>query len=122
MAPLSTRSRRIQRTSRRSDSVNAVLADPPEHSRRVNDDEVAHAPGLPLYVGDFHTVLGGDTGLVDLRPPGVHVLNEEMHHQVVCELLDIEVLKQKARLTVMEERDPIRVRGHHESEVLVELL
>jgi hypothetical protein len=42
----------------------------------------------------------------DLRSPNVDVFDEEMEHQVFCELLDVETLEEKGDVFVVQVGEP----------------
>src|SRR4051812_37775546 len=77
-----------------------ILGDAPEDARGIPEREVAHAPRLLRDVGALHAIPLREPAAGDARMPGIDVFDEEMEHEVLGELLVVEVLEQEARLAV----------------------
>ena len=69
-----------------------ILADSPKNTRRVVEAEVPHAPWLFFKVGDLDTILRKDAAGVYMIPPGIHVFDEDVHHEILRERLCAEIL------------------------------
>ncbi len=55
-------------------------------------------------------------------PPGIHVFDEDVHHEILRERLCAEILQQEAHVTKVEIGNAASFGGHRKTEVLVELL
>src|SRR5436190_20230875 len=80
-----------------------ILGNAPEDARGIPEREVAHAPRLQRDVGHLDAIALRDAG--DACVPGIDVFDEEMEHEVVGEVLVVEILEQEARLAVQEVGD-----------------
>src|SRR5262245_21992270 len=82
-----------------------VLSNPPQHVARINDHEIPDSP-LPISSRpNTHTILGGQAQRPDMVPPRFHVLDQQMHHEVVWRFL--EVLQEKACIAMPNIREII---------------
>ncbi|MNP70844.1 hypothetical protein D3C76_1671370 [compost metagenome] len=59
-------------------------------------------------------------GVPDHPPPGLNVLHQQMHHQVLRQLLGVEVLQQEGAVAVAEIGDLVVAAARLEAEVEVE--
>src|SRR4029453_14171913 len=97
-----------------------VLGDAPEDTGWVRNREVPHAPGA------IGRRLGADTvrrsQLLHVSPPGLHVFDEQVHHEVARVLRLIEILEQKTAVSATQiGKVGIRPRDC-EAQILVKLL
>lgn len=99
-----------------------ILANSPKNTRRVVEAEVPHAPWLFFKVGDLDTILRKNAAGVYMIPPGIHVFDEDVHHEILSDRLCAEILQQEAHVTKVEIGNAASFRGHRKTEVLVELL
>ena len=76
----------------RSGRILDLLGDAPTNSRGIDDREIAQSPRPVFGRLRDDAVLHGDVILLDLLPPGVDVLYEKVHLQVVGKLLHVMLL------------------------------
>src|SRR5690242_11915829 len=69
------------------------LRDSPQYPTWVNQCEIAHSPILVLRLAYGHTVFLGNLFCFNLGPPGIYVVHEKVHLQVLGEFLDVVVLE-----------------------------
>src|SRR5262245_37709313 len=60
--------------------------------------------------------------LLDVVPPRVRVLDQQMHHEMVGVLLVVEVLQQETRIATAQIGEMVRRPGELEAEILIEPL
>src|SRR5579863_829440 len=99
-----------------------VPADAPQDPGGVDKDEVAQSPRPVFRRFGLDAVPRGNSLSLDVSPPGVHVLDQEMHHEVVGVLLDVEVLQQERRVAMAEIGERVARPCHVEAEILIETL
>ena len=85
-----------------------VLADSPQDAAGVDKREVTQTPWAILRGLDTNAEPLDDARVDDVLIPRVNVLNEEVHHEVRCVLLNIELLQQETRLSVADVGEIIR--------------
>ena len=103
------------------DSID-VLANVPKNTGWMIKTEITHAPRLIPQLRSPNSVLFKDTSFVDLLPPGAHIFDKDVHHEVFCKVLCTEILKQKAAVLEVEVGDTATFRGHRKTKILVGLL
>src|SRR5262245_32521564 len=79
-----------------------ILSDAPKHRARIANREVSQAPRLIRHGLNHYAVLCNNALILDVAPPRIHILDEEMHHEIVSPFLKL--LEQKARATVADVR------------------
>ncbi len=62
-----------------------------------------------------------DSGILDMLPPSIEILDSREHHQVLLHLLVVKVLKQKYCRTKLEFRETFRLPVRFKSEIVKEL-
>jgi hypothetical protein len=77
-----------------------VLSYAPQHASRINDHENAHGPGSIRRWLNLYTILDIQFLSLDLTPPSIDVLYQQMHHEIVGVIFVIEILQQEARVSV----------------------
>src|SRR5580700_8786346 len=93
----------------------------PKHSGGVGDKGDPQAPRLHCRrARRLNIELAGEVQRLDLRPPGVEVVDHKLHHEVFGEVLLIEALKYEATGTGPEDRY-LSINKFFEAERLIEL-
>src|SRR5882757_1349006 len=109
-------------TRRAYANLVCVLRDPPTHPGWIAQGEVAHSPRLLDHVGDGHAVGGDEAGVVDLAPPRVDVLDEQVDGQLSgVRLVEVVLLEQERGVADVEVGDAPTVGREVEAQVLIEL-
>ena len=81
---------------------SCVLRDAPENASWVGDREVAHAPRAVAWRLRAHSVLRSQLRFFRVSPPGLHVGNEQVHHEVARVLRMVEILEQKTAVAATQ--------------------
>ena len=98
------------------------MTDAPQHSAWIRESEVSHCP-WPIF-----RRTKSDAKLLDqavrrnVCVPVVGILDEQVHHEVVRQLLDVEVLKHESEVAGVEIRQIVGGESHLEADGLIELL
>src|ERR1700722_7991086 len=108
-------------TRDRFSGLRNILPDPPKHAGRIDKCEIANAPGAVFRWTCLDIVFGRDSLGLDVTPPSVHVRDEQMHHEVVGVLLNVEILKQERAIPVMQIGQIFARPREFEAHVLVKL-
>ncbi len=98
------------------------MADTPQHSTGIGEREVSHCPRSIFWRAELDAEPFDEALRRYMLVPVVGVLDEQVHHEVVRQLLDVEVLKQERAATEMEIRQVVGRERHLEADRLVELL
>lgn len=98
-----------------------VLANAPQNTRWIVETEVAHAPGLIFQRCHTDPVLLQHATCLDLLPPRVHILDQDVHHEILGKRFGAEILEQETDLAKMKVGDAATFRGHRESKIFVKL-
>src|SRR5580698_4875108 len=70
----------------------------PEHSRRVHDVRDSETPRLQFRrARSTHTITLGQIEAGDAPPPGIHVMHEQVHHEIARKALSVKALKQERK-------------------------
>ncbi len=83
-----------------------ILSDAPKHPAGVDQGEIAHFPITITRVAYGNPILLGNLSRLNPGPPGVHILHQQVHLQVLGKFLDVIVLQQGLR--VRRERHGVR--------------
>src|SRR5688572_5603829 len=87
-------------------SGSRSIRDVPQHTARIRNVQHPQAPRLQLWrlchveLVFLLEPLGGDS-----PPPGVTIFDVELHHEILCKLLVIEVLEQETKSADLEFRN-----------------
>jgi hypothetical protein len=72
-----------------------ILSDAPKDAGRINKHEVAQTPWSVFRWLGLRIVLGCDPWSLDVTPPCIYVIDQQMHHEVASVHLVIEILEQE---------------------------
>lgn len=78
------------------------MPDPPQHPARVDQREIAKHPQPILRRPDLHPERLRDLLLVQMPPPIVRVLHQQMHLEIPRVLGDVEVLQQETAVAMVD--------------------
>lgn len=98
-----------------------VLTNPPQHAGRVCDAKITHTPRLQRNRPNFQVVAPNHTTLLHLVPPGIHILHQQMHHKILCQVIGTKILQQKTHMLKMEISHAAAFRGHGKAHVFIKL-
>lgn len=78
------------------------MPDPPQHPGRIEQGEIANPPRPILGRPDRHPERLRDLLFVQMPPPIVRVLHQQMHLEIPRVLGDVELLQQEAAMAVVD--------------------
>ncbi len=84
-----------------------ILRDAPKYAAWIEQFEIAHRPRLIHWLAEFHIEALGDSLFRQMRMPIVNVFNEQMHHEILRVLDDVEILQEKTTFADVKVRNLI---------------
>lgn len=94
-------------------SSGGIFSDAPQNSGGIEQYKIAHSPRSLLGRKNLHTILFRNRPCLDLCPPCINILYQQMHHEILSQFFHLEVPQDKARGTISNHYRPDLLQSVH---------